>query len=298
MNVVIGVPTYGNIKFTRLTIEHIIRTAGSLDYDLAIVIGKEDDRETLEYCNRNGIQAILHTYNKGLPASINDLYDYTFKLKKRDALIVVGNDVLPYWNSLERLVEVASTTEYGWVSGDCILAETLMEEVPACKSYFGGGERGVNFLANDLYEWLDDYKPDSNSAIVDTTHYKIIGDTHNMCLFTKDIFESVGYIDVNFFPAYFEDNDYARRAILLGNKICNVKNAKYFHFWSRTVHQGNMKGTNDKFFPLNKEYYFDKWGGEPGDELYDTPFNDTIPLKISDRVNEKNIIKEWSEKRK
>ena len=49
------------------------------------------------------------------------------------------------------------------------------------------------------------------------------------CLFSKEIFEEIGYLDENFFM-YVEDVDYSWRVRLNGRKIRACTNAKYAHF--------------------------------------------------------------------
>lgn len=305
--ITIGVPTFGNFHFTKMALEHIKKTVG-VSYNLFVVVGKPQDRDTPKYCADNDIPFTKHLTNKGLPASVNDIYDVAFRgTGKSDAVIVVGNDVLPYWKSIDTLVDVANSTDYEWVSGVPVSINRLLSKLPKCRKYFGGGEKNKNFNGKALDEWLNEFVPDpSPRRVVDLKRYSIVGDSHNMCLFTRSVFERVGYVDVNYHPAYFEDNDLSRRSQLLGIKMCRVSDAIYFHFWSRTIHQGGMKAVNDKYFPLNRDYYMQKWGDVPGKEKFKVPFNggdyclgklrSKGHLCISSRKNEDTIIYEWQRK--
>lgn len=292
--IVVGVPTYGNLNFTRMTVDHIRKTVKT-PYELIIVVGKPGDVETLKYCRDNKIHFTMHDFNKGLPASINDLYDQSFVYGNADALVVVGNDVLPHWDSIDMLVRFYDETKFDWISGTVISINGLISKVPSTVKYFSGGDKGRNFIGKDVPEWLNVCKFDTEKdIIVDLNRFKIIGDSHNMCLFSRNLFNTIGYVDVNFYPAYFEDNDYARRAQLAGLKLRRLQKAKYLHFWSRTIHQGTTKSLNDKYFPLNKKFYIEKWGGEPGKERYDKPYNGVKGhINITSRANEVKIIKEW-----
>lgn len=291
--VTIGVPTYGNINFTKMTIDHIKKTVKS-PYELFVAVGKPGDTDTIKFCRESNIPYSKHIINKGLPAAINDMYDYAFIDGNSDALVVVGNDVLPHWDSIDKLIRHANATDYDWVSGTCVTANGLVSRVPKTASYFHGGEKNKNFFGTSLPEWLNDYKPADKEMVVDLDRFKIIGDSHNMCLFTKKLFGEIGYVDVNFYPAYYEDNDYSRRAKLAKLKMCRLQHSKYFHFWSRTIHQGNMKSTNDKYFPMNKRFYIEKWGGEPGRETFSKPYNGKKGhINITSRANEDKIIQSW-----
>ncbi len=294
--IIVGVPTFGNVGFTKMTIDHIKKTVKT-PYELMVVVGKPGDSDTVKLCRDQNIYYVKHTVNKGLPAEINDMYDYAFRDCNYDALVVVGNDVLPYWESIDKLVKFANESEYDWISGTCVTSNGLISKIPSVASYFNGGEKNKNFFGSSLPEWLDKYKPSDKEMVVDLDRFKIIGDSHNLCLFTKHLFEEIGYVDVNFYPAYYEDNDYSHRAQLAKLKMCRLQHVKYFHFWSRTIHQGNMKSTNDKYFPLNKSFYIQKWGGEPGKEKFSKPlYGSKGHINITSRANEDKIIQSWISK--
>ena len=115
--------------------------------------------------------------------------------------------------------------------------------------------------------------------------------------------DKIGYVDVNFYPAYYSDNDYARRGVNANLKTCALANSQYFHFWSRTIHQGSG-GSTARYFENNRKYYIMKWLGDFSRERWTIPFNGKphhlnkniiLPadLKISSRENERGIIKFW-----
>lgn len=87
-----------------------------------------------------------------------------------------------------------------------------------------------------------------------------------------ETYEVVGSFDENFIPAYFEDNDYHRRINLMGYKAVNYGGAPFYHFGSLTQNLEGPVCTSDMFVG-NRSYYASKWGGEPGQEQYATPFN-------------------------
>ena len=306
-NTVVAVPTFGNFLFTKLTIEHIIKTTKKVDYTLFVVVGDKNDKNTIKYCKRNSIDYVVHDINKGLPGSINDIYDYAFKDNSFDSVTIVGNDVLAFWNSIDQLIDEANSTDYDWISGVAVPINVLIKAVPECKKYFHGGEKDKNFNGTSLPEWLDKFKfTEKENRILDLKRHSIVGDSHNMCVFTKKVFDVVGYVDVNCYPAYFEDNDYSRRAQLLGIKMCRVANARYFHFWSRTIHQGPDGASDNKFFDNTKDFYKEKWGDLPGKEVYKVPFNGRAysynnvkakgHLNIASRKREIMIINYWKSK--
>ena len=81
--------------------------------------------------------------------------------------------------------------------------------------------------------------------------------------------------DEGFVPAYFEDNDFHRRLQLagFGDKIFGV-NVPFLHYGSGTL-KGNARlreGWPPRFAAC-QQYYVEKWGGLPGSETFQYPFN-------------------------
>lgn len=92
--------------------------------------------------------------------------------------------------------------------------------------------------------------------------------------FTKQSYNWIGNFDTNFHPAYFEDNDYVIRCIRSGLYAFRSQRAAFYHYGSRTQ---NANGQNSvvpsPVFEQNRNYFVNKWGGLPGEESYDHPFN-------------------------
>lgn len=95
--------------------------------------------------------------------------------------------------------------------------------------------------------------------------------------------DSIGLVDEwNFFPIYYDDNDYYRRLRLGNIKVIDYK-GDITHGedgrGSLTINSDEkMKSANHRSFDVNKQRYIDKWGGEPRHETFDTPFNSGLPL--------------------
>lgn len=84
-------------------------------------------------------------------------------------------------------------------------------------------------------------------------------------------FKNTGLFDENFYPAYFEDNDYLYRINLDGGfvEICETLSPEIFNN-SMTIKKDPTLNQN---YEKNQEYYIKKWGGTPNREIYKTPFN-------------------------
>jgi GT2 family glycosyltransferase len=102
----------------------------------------------------------------------------------------------------------------------------------------------------------------------------------------RELVEKVGLFDEwTFFPAYFEDNDYAYRMSLNGIEQV-VIDAEVYHgddrgpeHASATIRSsGRYREANDRSFVENERRYINKWGGLPRQETYDRPWLRDIPL--------------------
>lgn len=101
------------------------------------------------------------------------------------------------------------------------------------------------------------------------------GNAFSFFLLKRAGYEAIGSFDETFYPAYFEDGDYARRAKLLGHPLVAIDTAQYSHVGSSTLKRYNQQEAqmHHESFRRNEAYYLEKWGGHPGAERYMTEFN-------------------------
>lgn len=296
MKTLIGIVTFGNLDFTKLTINSIRETTRS-PIDFFVVVGNTEDLSTEQWLLSQNIPHIRHECNRGLPASINDLYDYAWQSNLGyDNLIIAGNDVVPYPDAIDALIREADSSEWEWLCSSQFDAQSLVARYPEARQYFEGSElKFTDFTAKpwQLHADVRPYGIDPNS----------IKDVRNLTLFKRSVFDKIGYADPNFWPGgYFEDNDYCRRALLAAVKACGLHHSAYFHFWSRTINQGPhaTDGRRHAHFQLNEQFYRTKWGGPFGAERYALPFDGGVAVhpakvKIADRALEQQIIDFWSQ---
>lgn len=296
----VGMVTFGNDKFTKLAIRSIKETA-TKPVDIFIVVGKPNDFETRAICAEEGIPIKVHDQNYGFPYSCNDIYDYAWEENNYNNLIFMGNDVVVYPGTLDILIEQAETTDYEWIAGAQFDCRSLVKIYPETKKWFHG-----DIMQFDAFDTARPWEMHKGWPRTLDCAPNQIPDLHNLALLKKSVFDKLGYNDVNYFPAYFEDNDYVARALKVGVKACYMPNAVFFHFWSRTIHQG-IGGSNPHFFELNRRYFIFKWGSPASHDCktkYELPFNGepgkltndvSLPptVKIDSRQNEKKIVAFW-----
>lgn len=82
------------------------------------------------------------------------------------------------------------------------------------------------------------------------------------------VFTHVGGFDEAFWPAYFEDNDYAHRMRIMQVPLMFLENQEYFHKGSATIkdYSSERLEAHHQQFRKNEAYYTRKWGGPPGRE--------------------------------
>lgn len=304
MKTLVGIVTYGGFDFTKLAIESFDRTVKS-PFDLFVVVGRPSDIITKQWLDASAVPNIVHEVNMGFPASLNDIYDYAFVHNDYDYLITAGNDIICYPYAIDSMISLADESDWEWISSSQYDVKTLLSQFPETAVSFHGSEDKLLIEDFRSRPW-DKFTGYSQERVIEPN---VIKDVHNLCLYKRSAFEAIGYVDPNFYPAYYEDNDYARRGVNAKLKTCNLTNSVYFHFWSRTIKQFPTnapmeKTSNHQYFNNNRKFYMIKWGGDFGQETYDVPFNGQpyllggkIPLepsiKISRRDNEREIVDYW-----
>jgi GT2 family glycosyltransferase len=147
-----------------------------------------------------------------------------------------------------------------------------------------GVANSINQLCNLIFEWNDyaiilnddiylgrkDWEVDNLLTNFQKDFYVTMQD---WCAFImpKKTFKEVGEFDGEFFPAYYEDDDYKYRMKLKGKNIFQIPFLNPFLFQnSQTIEK------EPSFRPLIencKKRFIEKWGGEPNHEKFKTPFN-------------------------
>ena len=107
------------------------------------------------------------------------------------------------------------------------------------------------------------------------------------CAIMPECVALIGYFDETFTPAYYEDIDYDRRALLAGMTV-HVHQAVIVEHERSSTHRNmsqEAKSIADASFLINKAYFERKWG--PGG-IYQAPFGDInigLSIQFSNRRN-------------
>ncbi len=142
-------------------------------------------------------------------------------------------------------------------------------------------ERGSHLVVlNDDIELGEDAIDQMIECLGNAPECCIVGPRiHPFCCFlvSQDAVADVGHFDEQFFPAYFEDNDYRRRMKLAGwqefamdELMMGLK-----HVGSTTVSAMTSaeKAFMRRCYKNNQRLYEAKWGGPPHYELFSVPYD-------------------------
>lgn len=120
--------------------------------------------------------------------------------------------------------------------------------------------------ADALLEFMRKTEQDHPKWGVIFTHYDVLSVLNAELLYEVGLWDTI-------LPQYFCDNDYYRRLKLAGYEAIESR-LHVDHVGSQTINSNaERKFLNSVTFPIYQHYYIQKWGGEPGKELFVRPFN-------------------------
>lgn len=207
---------------------------GSTDQTRSKLLKREEKKELI-YINNTRNEGVAKSWNQGIEKAKN-----TYECNH---FIVVNNDIVLKKCTIDRMIEDLEREDLGMVTAWNVNGEI---DTP---------DKLVKYEIPILQKFTE--APDFSCFMI-----------------KESTINKVGYFDENFWPAYFEDNDYHYRMKLKGIRAVKDNQALYYHYGSCTVKENEGIGkVNNENYLINKEYYIKKWGGEPGNETFETPFN-------------------------
>lgn len=111
------------------------------------------------------------------------------------------------------------------------------------------------------------------SLLLQTFKIELTTSMQDFCSFilSKECFAKVGRFDEEFYPAYYEDNDYEYRTKLKNMSVWRIPFLiPVIYRNSQTLEKASQIG---QYTPINKQRYIEKWGGLPSKETFRKPFN-------------------------
>ena len=236
-------PVLNCVKYTKDFLEQVVKFINCP----IIIIDNASSDGTLAYLRSwekaGNVMVVKNKVNAGVACSWNQGILMARMRYKSKYFFIPNNDILLQSDTIGKMLEVLKQPDIALTS-----AFNVKDEIK--------NPRALPFAVPPL-------KLDLVEA-PDFSCFMIKGET----------IEKVGYFDENFYPAYFEDNDYHRRINFAGMKAVKLNTALYYHYGSMTIKEGaDIKRLSNAHYLKNEDYYRKKWGGTPGKETFETPFN-------------------------
>ena len=244
------IPTVNNLNYLRQVIDSF-----HCDYPhQLLVIDNGSTDNTLAYLKSKKNLAYIHyDSNLGVNYANNVAFDLAF-VNSDNNLIVIHNDIVLNKQCINNLILGLNNSTY-----DIIYAKEFCADPPR-KSL-------QDMFANLQYFY--ELTPEGFSYHKDVSYTGVMvseGLNFTARAIKKSFFDKIGYADVNFYPAYYCDNDVLIRSKLTDVTIGFVDSAHYLHYRSRSINEGGVDVINNKHFKRNYQFYKTKWGGEVGKE--------------------------------
>ena len=232
------IATCNGITLTKRCLESIRRCTPEQHELICVDNGSTDG--TVDFLQSAADVALIeNSVNRGMPAAINQ----GMRVAAGDFIVLLNNDVVvtPGW--LGRMLAILSQDHKIGLVGPCSNNVSGIQRVPT--SY-----QDLSHLDAFAEAWAA-----RNSGRLIATQ-RLVG----FCLlFTREVFEQIGFMDERFGLGNFEDDDYCRRAILGGYRPTVATEAFIHHGGSQTF-QG--LGINvAEIVRHNETVYNRKWAG-------------------------------------
>lgn len=160
-------------------------------------------------------------------------------------------------------------------------------------------QAGARIISNDDIELGPESFDKFASALEKNTPFAY-SSVATWSLFALDpsVFARIGDFDEEFFPAYYEDNDYEMRLGLAGIPISIIADDAVKHVRGGTSRNkdGQIIDASEynEWFRRNQERYVKKWGGIPHQETFRAPFRPDSARKFVRRWDVLNHLAQFN----
>lgn len=162
---------------------------------------------------------------------------------------------------------------------------------------YGGGINFSILQTSDAPWWMwvsndVEFEPGHLATVIErmnqTEGPRIVTGGFTWAAVNRALIEVVGLVDEHsFFPIYYDDNDYHHR--------CKLAEVEWVEDWANGSKHGDggspasltiasdqkAKDANNRSFMLNQAEYRQKWGGDPGSEVHESPWNTGFPVWVT-----------------
>lgn len=185
------------------------------------------------YVRNEENKGVSHAWNQGIKKALED--------KQCGYIYIVNNDNIFRHDSLDNLITYADNIKLG----------------------------KTNYQLISSMPYVGDEEHFETAPVVFTESE---GGCYSAFMIARETIDNIGWFDEGFYPAYFEDNDYDRRIKLLEFFSTKTIGSQFIAGRSKTIAENpHVADLVRKGYA--RRYYLEKWGGAPGHETFDCPFN-------------------------
>ncbi len=233
--------SYNTMEKTRNCIESIYKNTNADDYEIVVIDNASTDGsvEYLKGCN--GIKLLLNEENKGFAGGCNQGIRMA---EKNNDIWLLNSDTLIAKNALfwlrMGLYEEENTGACGSVSNYSPNYQNINENHVRDIDYETVAKKYNVYKSNAIEEknWLVGFS----------------------MLIKREALEKSGYLDEQFFPGNFEDNDLSYRLLEKGYKLKVCHNSFVFHYGNSSFNKTDKQAAS---LLENKQKFIDKWKFDP-----------------------------------
>ncbi|MBI4734442.1 MAG: glycosyltransferase family 2 protein, partial [Rubrobacteridae bacterium] len=231
------IPVHNEFDYTKLCIESIYRYTNPM-FELIIIDNASTD-QTPKYINDiAGAVIIKNKSNNGYVKAVNK----GIKKATGDYVLLLDNDTIVTTSWLDNMIEcIDSEPTIGIVgpytnhSNNSQLINVSYKTVEQLQ------ETAVKFSKQDKSSWFE------------------INDLSKFCMLVKrEVIDNIGFLDEEFFPGFYADRDFCKRAQAAGYRLKCAGNVLVHHFGGRTFK--NLDLSVEELSFKNKELFERKWG--------------------------------------
>jgi GT2 family glycosyltransferase len=234
------IPTHNSLSLLEQCI-YDIRRFTNTPFEIIVVDNGSTDG-TLAYLKREEIIFISLPTNRGFCIACNA----GLRIASGDGLLLLNNDVIVSRRWLSNMLACLSSSEEIGIVG------------PMTNFASGIQQHPLDYTTVDQFHQItmESNRPDPNKW---RSVNRIIG----MCfLFKRQLLESIGYLDEQYSPGHFEDDDYCYRARLKGYRLM-IAGDTYVHHHGSVSFSKYGKQALSVLIHTNRRKFMDKWGVDP-----------------------------------
>lgn len=235
------IPVRNGWKMTRQCLQSL-KQHTAISYEVLLVDNGSEERPPADLANAPHLHLIRNRWNQGFAAAIN----LGLERAQGRYLVWLNNDTLPSHRCLQQLIEVLQTDDrvgaVGPVSNKVIPEQKISVSLKSLERIHSFSQK---FNRTNRDKWKKTLR------------------LSGFCLmYSRHVFEKVGYLDERFGLGTYEDDDYCYRIRQAGYRLVVAGDTYVHHFGSQSFRKNGYREFQ-KILLQNRRYYMNKWNRKP-----------------------------------